>query len=125
MEATLKMIKVDWHVDWVSSAPLTGDAVLIEKCVADNLTIFTEHQTEKIEGEGLVAGLLIKDLKTGESKRLEVTGVFIEIGLEPNSDAVSELVKLNRWREVPVTPTCETEIPGLSAAGDVTDGAEQ
>lgn len=52
-------------------------------------------------------------------------GVFIEIGLVPNSDAVKELVELNKWGEVPVTPTNETTVPGLYAAGDVTDVPEK
>ena len=43
----------------------------------------------------------------------------------PNSEAVSGLLKLNKWGEVPITPACETEIPGLYAAGDVTDVPEK
>ncbi len=126
LEAALDMVKIAEHVDLVSLTPLTGDAVLIDKLSdAKNLSIFTEHQTEKIEGEDLVQGMLIKDLKSGDSKRLEVTGVFIEIGLEPNSEPVSGLVKLNKWGEVPVSCSCETTMPGLYAAGDVTDIPEK
>jgi len=126
LEAALDMVKIAEHVDLVSLTPLTGDPVLIDKLGdAKNLSIFTEFQTEKIEGEGLVEGMQIKGLKTGESKKLDVTGVFIEIGLVPNSDAVSKLIKLNKLGEVPVNCSCETEIPGLYAAGDVTDIPEK
>ena len=126
LEAALDMVKIAEHVDLVSLTPLTGDPILVDKLGdAKNLNVFTEFQTEKIEGEGLVEGMEIKGLKTGESKRLDVTGVFIEIGLVPNSDPVRELIKLNKWGEVPVTPACETEIPGLYAAGDVTDVPEK
>ncbi len=126
LEAALDMVKIAEHVDLVSLTPLTGDPILVDKLGdAKSLNVFTEFQTEKIEGEGLVEGLQIKGLKTGESKRLDVTGVFIEIGLVPNSDPVRELIKLNKWGEVPVTPACETEIPGLYAAGDVTDVPEK
>ena len=126
LEAALDMVKIAEHVDLVSLTPLTGDPVLIDKLGdAKNLSIFTEFQTEQIEGEGLVEGMQIKGLKTGESKQLDVTGVFIEIGLAPNSDAVSKLIKLNKLGEVPVTCSCETEIPGLYAAGDVTDIPEK
>ena len=69
--------------------------------------------------------MLIKDLESGEEKHLDVTGVFIEIGLVPNSEAVKELVELNKWGEVTVTPACETTVPGLYAAGDVTDVPEK
>lgn len=126
LEATLDMVKIAEHVDLVSLTQLTGDAVLIDQlATAKNLNIFTEHQTLEIKGQNLVEGVVIKDLKSGEEKFLKVSGVFIEIGLVPNSEAVKELVELNKWGEVPVTPTCETTIPGLYAAGDVTDVPEK
>ena len=126
LEAALDMVKIAEHVDLVSLTPLTGDAILIDKLAdAKNLSLFTEYQTEKIEGETFVNGMLIKDLKSGEGKRLDVTGVFIEIGLVPNSEAVKGLIELNRWGEVPVSRACETTLPGLYAAGDVTDAPEK
>lgn len=126
LEAALDMVKIAEHVDLVSLTPLTGDAILVDKLAdAKNLSIFTEHQTEKIEGQDFVKGVLIKDLKSGERKRLEVTGVFIEIGLVPNSEPVSGLVELNKWGEVPINCSCETIVPGLYAAGDVTDIPEK
>ncbi len=126
LEAALDMVKIAEHVDLVSLTPLTGDPILIGQLGdAKNIGIFTEYQTEEIEGQDFVNGIRIKDLKSAEKKRLDVTGVFIEIGLVPNSDLVRELIKLNKWGEVPVTPACETEIPGLYAAGDVTDVPEK
>ncbi len=126
LEAALDMVKIAEHVDLVSLTPLTGDAILIDKLRdAKNLRIFTEYQTEKIEGQDFVEGMLIKDLKSGEGKQLEVTGVFIEIGLVPNSEPVSRLIELNKWGEVPISCSCETTVPGLYAAGDVTDGPEK
>ena len=126
LEAALDMVKIAEHVDLVSLTPLTGDAILIDKLTdAKNLAIFTEYQTEKIEGQDFVNGMLIGDLKSGEGKRLEVTGVFIEIGLVPNSAAVSGLIELNKRGEVPVSCSCETTVPGLYAAGDVTDIPEK
>ena len=126
IEAALDMIKIAEHVDMVSVTPLTGDPIMIEKLSdAKNLTIFTEYQTEKVLGHGLVEGIVIKDIKTGKSQQLDDTGIFIEIGLVPNSDMVKDLVKLNRNGEVPVNCSCETEIPGLFAAGDVTTVPEK
>ena len=68
---------------------------------------------------------MIKDLKTGALKQLDVSGVFIEIGLVPNSDMAKDLVKLNQTGEVPVNSSCETEVPGFFAAGDVTNAPEK
>jgi len=126
LEAALDMVKIAEHVDLVSLTPLTGDAILIDKLTdAKNLTIFTEYQTEKIEGQDFANGMLVRDLKSSEGKRLEVTGVFIEIGLVPNSAAVRGLIELNKWGEVPISCACETTVPGLYAAGDVTDVPEK
>lgn len=126
LEAALDMVKIAEHVDLVSLTPLTGDTVLIDKLSdAKNLSIFTEYQTEKIEGQDFVERMLIKNLKSGESKQLEVSGVFIEIGLTPNSEAVSGLIKLNEAGEVPINYSNETELPGFYAAGDVTTVPEK
>jgi alkyl hydroperoxide reductase subunit F len=126
LEAALDMVKIAEYVDLVSLTPLTGDPILIDQLAdAKNLGVFTEYQTKKIKGQDLVEGMLIKDLESGEEKHLDVTGVFIEIGLVPNSEAVKELVELNKWGEVTVTPACETTVPGLYAAGDVTDVPEK
>ena len=126
LEAALDMVKIAEHVDLVSLTPLTGDQVLVDRLrAAKNLAVFTEYQTEKIEGESLVEGMMIKEIKGGQERWLNVTGVFIEIGLVPNSDPVKGLVKLNKFGEVMVTPSCETDVPGLFAAGDVTDVPEK
>ena len=126
LEAALDMVKIAEHVDLVSLTELTGDPVLIDRLSgAKNLTTHIEYQTEEIKGKDLVAGVVIKDIKSGEKKTLNVTGVFIEIGLVPNSNAIKELLKLNKWGEVPVSCACETTMPGLYAAGDVTDVPEK
>lgn len=126
IEAALDMVKAAEHVDMVSVTPLTGDPIMIEKLSeAKNITIYTEHQTEKILGESRVEGIIIKDPKTGNRQQLDVTGVFVEIGLVPNSDMVKDLVKLNQLGEVPINVYCETEVPGFFAAGDVSTAPEK
>jgi NADH-dependent peroxiredoxin subunit F len=126
LEAALDMVKIAEHVHLVSLTTLTGDAILIDKLKnANNLTIYLEHQTQKIEGEEFVKSITIKDLKTGQSKKLDVGGVFVEIGLVPNSQAVGHLLELNEWGEVPVDCATRTAIPGLYAAGDVTSVPEK
>ena len=126
LEAALDMVKIAEHVNLVSLTPLTGDPILVDRLKgAKNLDIYLEYQTEKIEGQDFVTGIVIKDLKSGQSKRLEVTGVFIEIGLIPNSEPVSGLINLNKRGEVPISCACETTVPGLYAAGDVTNVPEK
>jgi len=126
LEAALDMVKIAEHVDLVSLTPLTGDQILIDQLGnAENLEIFTEHQTQEIKGQDFVEGMVIKDRKSGAEKHLAVTGVFIEIGLIPNSETVKGLMELNRLGEVPVSSANETTLPGLYAAGDVSNVPEK
>ncbi|MBI2868346.1 MAG: FAD-dependent oxidoreductase [Chloroflexi bacterium] len=126
LEAALDMVKIAEYVNLVSLTQLTGDAILIDRLKdAKNLTIYLEHRAEEIEGQEFVQRLFIRDLKTGQSKQLDVGGVFVEIGLVPNSDAVRHLIKLNELGEVPVDCATRTEVPGLFAAGDVTSVPEK
>jgi len=126
LEAALDMVKIAEYVNLVSLTPLTGDSILIDQLKdSNNLSIMTEYQTERIEGDGLVSAMLVKDTKSGEQKRLDVTGIFIEIGLVPNSDSVRELIELNKSGEVPISAYNETSISGLFAAGDVTTVPEK
>ena len=126
LEAAYDMVKIGDHVYLVSTTPLTGDQVLIEKVKeASNLTTLLEHEVLSIEGSNRVESLTVRDLKTGAEKKLEVGGVFVEIGLIPNSDIVRDIVKLNRLGEIEVSSACETGVPGLFAAGDVTNVPEK
>jgi len=126
LEAALDMIKIAEHVDLVSLTQLTGDPVLIDKLnAAGNLDTFLEYETLSIEGDVFITGMNIKELKSGEEKKLDVTGVFIEIGLEPNSESVKGLVDLNERNEIMVNQACETNVPALYAAGDVTNVPEK
>ena len=99
IEAALDMVIAAEHVDMVSVTPLTGDPIMIEKrLAAKNITIYSEQQTEKILGKNAVEGIVIKDLKIGALKQLDVSGVFIEIGLVPNSDMAKDLAKVINQR---------------------------
>jgi len=126
LEAADDMIKIAEHVYLVSITPLTGDRILIDKIKdVPNLTMFLEHEVVEVEGSNFVEGIRIRELKSGEEKRIEVGGVFVEIGLSPTSDLVKGLVSLNSGGEIEVNCANETDIPGLFAAGDVTNVPEK
>jgi alkyl hydroperoxide reductase subunit F len=126
VEVALDMVKLAGQVNLVSLTQLTADPILVNRLSgAKNLNTFIEYQTVRIEGQDFVSGIVIKSLRSGEEKRLAVSGVFIEVGLVPNSDAVKGLIPLNKLGEVPVSCFCETTVPGLCAAGDVTDVPEK
>ncbi|MBM3118628.1 MAG: thioredoxin-disulfide reductase [Chloroflexi bacterium] len=126
LESVDDMVKIAEHVYLVSLTPLTGDQILIDKVKgANNLTIFLEHEVLEITGEDFVSGIKIRDLKTKQERELQVSGVFVEIGLIPNSEPVKGVVALNRLGEIEVNCNNETNVPGLFAAGDVTDVPEK
>jgi alkyl hydroperoxide reductase subunit F len=126
LEAAEDMVKIAEHVHLASLTPLTGDQILIDKVKgANNLTMFLEHEVLEIKGRNSVEAIKIRDLKGKQEKELKVGGVFIEIGLIPNSELVKELVTLNRLGEIEVNCGNETSVSGLFAAGDVTNVPEK
>jgi alkyl hydroperoxide reductase subunit F len=126
LEAADDMIKIADHIYLVCVTRLTGDQVLIDKTKkATNLTTYTEHEVLEITGENFVDGIRIRDLKSKKETQLEVTGVFIEVGLIPNSDYAKDIATLNSFGEVEVNSSNETGVTGLYAAGDVTNVPEK
>jgi alkyl hydroperoxide reductase subunit F len=107
----------------VRSETLKGDPVTQEKIKSHpNVQIMWNTVVQEIRGKDKVEGVRYKNVKTGEEKELALDGVFVEIGLIPNSDFVKDLVKLDAYSEVIVDhKTQETSCPGIWAVGDVTD----
>ncbi len=89
---------------------------------AANVSIINGAKVEKILGEKVVSGIVIN--KNGVSENISVQGIFVEIGLIPNSEFAGILEK-NRLSEIKVNNSCETNISGIFAAGDVTDVPEK
>jgi NADH-dependent peroxiredoxin subunit F len=126
LEAVLDLAKYASHVDLISITQLTGDRVLTDKLEEiKNLDIYLEHSVTNIEGNRFVNGLVIQEIKTQKSVKLDVEGIFIEVGLVPNSELLKDIVKLNEYGEVTVNCSGETGVAGLYAAGDVTNVPEK
>lgn len=126
LEAVIDTARIAEHIDLISSAPLTGDQLLVDKVhKVGNVSLFIGHEVLEIEGSGLVEAIRVRDIKSGEETRLEVEGVFIEIGLVPNSDFARGILDMNELKEIRISNCCETRHPGLFAAGDVTDVPEK
>jgi alkyl hydroperoxide reductase subunit F len=84
------------------------------------MELLDSHEVIRIEGSNRVESAVVRSRSTGEERRFSVDGIFVEIGLLPNSDPVRNLVNLNERGEVIVDCVCRTNIPGFFAAGDVT-----
>lgn len=105
------------------SDSLKGDQVTQEKVKTDSrVQILFNAKTLEITGDSFVTGLKYEDMKTGEVKEISVQGVFVEIGAIPNADFLGNLAVKNKLGEVVADPkTQQTSLPGIWAAGDVTD----
>ena len=126
LEAADDMVKIAEHVYLVSTTPLTGDQVLIDRIKeAKNLTMFLQHEIVEIKGKKFVDGMKIRDLKSKQDKEFDVSGIFVEIGLIPNSDLAKGIATLNHTGEIEVNCANEVGVPGIFAAGDVTNVPEK
>ena len=124
LDATLQLINIARHVYLINiTSALTGDAIMQEKVrQSKKATILNNTEVKSIQGDKMVAGITMKG-KTGE-KNLAVQGVFVEIGLVANSGFAGSVDK-NKAGEIKVDSYNRTNIPGVFAAGDVTDVPEK
>ncbi|EDY85202.1 alkyl hydroperoxide reductase, F subunit [Verrucomicrobiia bacterium DG1235] len=101
---------------------LKADRVLIDQLQSTaNATIVTDTATESVEASAKgVTGLVLKDRSTGETQLYPTDGVFVQIGLAPNSAFAKETVTTNRYGEIEINTRCETDQSGIFACGDVT-----
>jgi alkyl hydroperoxide reductase subunit F len=101
---------------------LKADDVLVKKLATlPNARVITSAKTKQISGDGTkVVALEYEDRESGQAHREPLDGVFVQIGLSPNSAFVKDLVELNRFGEIVVDPKGRTSVPGIYAAGDVT-----
>ncbi|PPE69280.1 alkyl hydroperoxide reductase subunit F [Caldimonas thermodepolymerans] len=124
IEAAIDLAGIVSHVTVLEFADkLRADAVLVDKLHSlPNVTVLTNAQTTEITGDGSrVNGLTYRDRVSGEETHLELEGIFVQIGLVPNSEFVKGTLELNRFGEILVDAKCQTNVPGIFAAGDVTD----
>lgn len=126
-EAALDLVKIASKIYLVDIASSwSADPVLLEQIEKEKkVTSFPRHKVKEIKGDVRVESITIEPLDGGQIKSLSAEGVFIEIGLVPNSEFAASLVKLNQAGEVVVDCSNHTSIPGLFAAGDVSSVPEK
>ena len=123
VEAAIDLAGVVQHVTLVEFADqLKADAVLVSKLQSlPNVTIHTNAQTTEITGaDGKVNGLKFKDRATGQEHLVPLEGVFVQIGLVPNTDWLKGTVALSKFGEIEIDAKGHTNVPGVFAAGDCT-----
>ncbi|WP_432380708.1 alkyl hydroperoxide reductase subunit F [Duganella sp. P38] len=123
VEAAIDLAGIVSHVTLIEfGAELRADAVLQRKLRSlPNVKVITSAQTTEIHGDGKkVTALSYTDRNTNESHKVELEGVFVQIGLVPNTEWLKGTVALSRHGEIEVDARGQTSVPGVFAAGDVT-----
>jgi alkyl hydroperoxide reductase subunit F len=123
VEAAIDLAGLVEHVTLLEFADqLKADAVLVTKLRSlPNVTVHLQAQTLEIHGDGQkVNGLSFRDRKSGAVQRIDLAGVFVQIGLVPNTEWLKGTVELSRHGEIVVDARGATSVPGVFAAGDAT-----
>jgi len=123
VEAAIDLAGVVAHVTLLEFLPeLRADAVLVKKLKSlPNVTILSNAQTTEIIGaNGKVNGLRYTERATGQSQHIALEGVFVQIGLVPNTEWLKGTLELSRHGEIVIDAKGQTSLPGVFAAGDVT-----
>jgi alkyl hydroperoxide reductase subunit F len=123
IEAAIDLAGVVRHVTVIEFMPeLKADAVLVKKLHSlPNVTVHTHAQTTEITGaQGKVNGLRYKDRATGVEHLVELEGVFVQIGLVPNTEWLKGTLELTKFGEIVIDARGQTSLPGVFAAGDCT-----
>ncbi|ASS98735.1 alkyl hydroperoxide reductase subunit F [Geobacillus thermocatenulatus] len=125
VEAAIDLAGIASHVTLLEFAPeLKADAVLQDRLYSlPNVTVIKNAQTTEITGMDKVNGLTYIDRETGEEHHIELQGVFVQIGLVPNTEWLEGTVERNRFGEIIVDKRGATSLEGVFAAGDCTDSA--
>jgi alkyl hydroperoxide reductase subunit F len=123
VEAAIDLAGIVSHVTLIEfDSRLRADEVLQRKLRSlPNVRVIVSAQTTEVHGEnGKVVGLSYKDRGSGELHRIELEGVFVQIGLLPNTDWLKGTVALSQRGEIEVDARGQTSVPGVFAAGDAT-----
>jgi len=105
---------------------LKADSVLQDRLNSlSNVTVLKNVQTKEITGTDSVNGLTYINRETNEEGHIELEGVFVQIGLVPNTDWLGDSVERNKFGEIVVNKRGETNVPGVFAAGDCSDSAHK
>ncbi|MCK6390164.1 MAG: alkyl hydroperoxide reductase subunit F [Azonexus sp.] len=123
VEAAIDLAGIVGHVTLLEFADtLRADAVLQTKLTSlPNVSVIKSAQTTEVTGDGQkVNGLKYKDRVSGEEKQIELEGIFVQIGLLPNTDWLKGTVDLTKFGEIQIDAKGHTSVPGVFAAGDCT-----
>ena len=123
LEAAIDLANIDCEVDLIEiQDKLMGDDYLQDRVNKnENITVHTSTKVSEINGEDKLESIVIENVEDESTEKLDINGLFIEIGLIANSDFVADLLETNKQKEIIINERNETGVEGIWAAGDVTN----
>lgn len=123
VEAAIDLAGIAGHVTVLEFMPeLKADSVLQDRLYSlPNVTVLKNAQVKEITGDDRVNGLTYIERETGATQHISLQGVFVQIGLVPNTDWLEDSLERTRFGEIVVDSRGATDLPGVFAAGDCTN----
>ncbi len=126
LKSALDLANYASEIHLIANSGLTADHILVERLnKLDHLKKYLSHTVVEIKGGKSVEKAILEDIQNKQRFEINVQGVFVEIGLDPNQSFLGDWVEKNEVGEIKVDCLCRTNIPGLYAAGDVTSVPEK
>ena len=121
LQTAIEMSRIATWVYLIVRSRIRADEIVQEVCEKkENITILLHSEVTKLHGTPLLTAITVKDREGGIETKIDVDGLFLEIGLLPNTEFLDDFVEVNETREVVVDENCHTNLPGVYAAGDAT-----
>lgn len=120
LQTAIEMAKFASSVALIARRSLRCDEVYLDRAKEAGVQTFSHHEVTALHGDAGLTGVTIRDRETGEETGLDVEGLFLSIGLAPNTGFLGDLVALNELGEIYIDENGHTSVPGVFAAGDAT-----
>jgi thioredoxin reductase (NADPH) len=123
LQESLYLTRFVHHIDLVEFMDhLNAEKILQERARQNaKFTFHLGHQVLSINGKGKVESVTVMNRQSSEKKVIPAAGVFIWVGMQPNTDFLKNQIALNKWGFIAAGEDCRTSVPGVFAAGDVRD----
>lgn len=122
LQTAIEMARIAKTVHLVVRSTIKADPGYISRYEEQkNIITHLGHTIAALHGNAMVSGITIRDSKSGKETSITLDGVFAEVGWIPNTEFLEGLVRLNDQKEVEIDINCRTSVPGIFAAGDVTN----
>lgn len=120
LQTAIEMTKIASSVALIARRALRCDEVYILRAEEAGVRTYLHHEVTQLHGDATLSGITVRDRDTGEEEALDVEGLFLSIGLAPNTKFLAGLVALNERGEIVIDENGHTNVSGIFAAGDAT-----